>query len=332
MKTGKTILGSIWTAFRWVMSIGAKIPHFEEYVDKEIPDPFRSHYEAVNERAKRMAGLDRGAFLVCYTLGVCAVVLALLNSVLGSFGWLIGELAAILVVFGLVTLLRRNRWHNRIIECRYLAEQFRILRYIYSLGLTSPRPHMPAHNRHADVSGSWMDWHLRAVLRQTPMPSAVASQEYLVRRWMLLRKGWVMDQIHYHEINHLKLAAIDHVLHAFVWATAALAAAACVLHLVPIHDMRMAPWLTLFAAGLPAAASGFHAISTQGEFRRISERSGAMRASLEKFDKRLAKYEQRGPLTARDLRRFAAGVAQAMLAEVVDWHVLNITGPPVYPG
>jgi hypothetical protein len=56
-----------------------------------------------------------------------------------------------------------------------------------------------------------------------------------------------------------------------------------------------------------------------------------MRASLEKFDKRLEKHEQRGQLAMRNLRRFAAGVAQDMLAEVVDWHVLNITGPPVYP-
>jgi hypothetical protein len=331
MKTGKTILGSIWTAFRWVMSIGAKIPHFEEYVDKEIPDPFRSHYEAVNERAKRMAGLDRGAFLVCYTLGVCAVVLALLNSVLGSFGWLIGELAAITVVFGLVMLLRHNHWHDRSVECRYLAEQFRILRYVYPLGLTSPRPHMPAHNRHADVSGSWMDWHLRAVLRRTPMPSFVVSPEYLDRHWRLLRREWVVGQIVYHERNHLRLGAIDDALHAFLWATAALAAGACVLHLLPIHDMQIRPWLTLFAAGLPAAASGFHAISTQGEFRRLSERSEAMRASLEKFDKRLEKHEKRGQLAMRNLRRFAAGVAQDMLAEVVDWHVLNITGPPVYP-
>ena len=328
LKAGTTLLGLVWRAFEWVMSRGIKLPPYSSWAeDKTLADPFKPHYRRVNGSAKRMAGLYRGAFLVNYTLGVCAVFLALLNSVFGSNGWLIAELVAIAGVFSLVTWVRRNRWHSRTIDCRYLAEQFRILRYIFPLGLAAPHPLMPAHNQHADVRASWMDWRLRAILRQTPVPSVRVTPDYLQRCYRLVREEWVVDQIDYHRRNHLKLDTIDKRLHWLLWAAASSAAAACILHLF-IHGGWLPRWLTLFAAGLPAAAGGFHAISAQGEFRRLSERSEAMCKSLEVLDKELTKLQAPDRLAARDLRRLAGQVAHVMLAEVVDWQVLYRKRPP----
>ena len=158
------------------MSWGVPPP---EWPPEKTENPFEVYYRAVGEPARRVAGLYyRGAFLVSYTLGVFAVLLALLDSVTGSYRWLVGEVAAIAGVFWLVTWVRRSRWHSRTIDYRYLAEQFRVLRYLFPLGLTAPHRHMPAHHQHADVRASWMDWRLWAVLRQTSMHTGTAMPEY----------------------------------------------------------------------------------------------------------------------------------------------------------
>src|ERR1039457_1652906 len=77
----------------------------------------------------------------------------------------------IAVVLLFVFLLKKHRWHFRSVDCRCLAEQLRVLCYIFPLGLTPPSLRLPAHHLHSDVQNSWMEWRLRALLRQQPLLS-----------------------------------------------------------------------------------------------------------------------------------------------------------------
>jgi len=67
-------------------------------------------------------------------------------------------------------------------------------------------------------------------------------------------------------------------------------------------------------------AAAFHAIATQGEFRRLANRSEDMRESLEKIKKSF--LELGDTPSFADLRRIANEAAELIVEEVVDWQIL----------
>ncbi len=289
---------------------------------------FQKQYASWDRSANLLAGLYRGAFLLNYALGVLAVFLAILgNATGGHWGWAAGESVTILIVIVLVASLRRRRWHLRTADCRYLAEQFRILCYSYPLGLAPCKPHQPAYYLPAELGDSWVEWHSRAIVRQTPMPTAKVTDDYLKEHAKAIRK-WVRGQIHYHDRNAAKLERIDHSIHLWCWrfiVTAFVAALlAWIFHSSAIfrfaeehHNLHA--WLLLFTAGLPAASAAAHAISTQGEFRRLVDRSESMARGLRSS---LSRLDPEAASSAAKLRCQTEHLAQVLLNEVADWQVL----------
>jgi hypothetical protein len=234
--------------------------------------------------------------------------------------WAVGELVAILIVFRIVFSVLHQRLHYRSVDCRYLAEQFRVLCYLYPLGLTPPPLRLPAHSRSGEGK-SWMEWRLRALLRQTPMPTGVVSSAYLAERHGEVLENWIRGQAQYHKRNHARMHCVEARLDLLIWIFAGGAAVACILHFVT-HDNAIVPWLTLCAAGLPAAAAACHSIATQGELRRLAERSEAMAHALSDIQKDLRKKIENGGLTLRVLRDEAQAAASLMVEEVADWQIL----------
>jgi len=99
----------------------------------------------------------------------------------------------------------------------------------------------------------------------------------------------------------------------------AIAAASCVLHFF-VANHEISKWFTLGAAGFPAVAAAFHAIATQGEFRRLANRSNDMRESLENIETRFLALGDTP--TFVDLRRIANEAAELIVEEVADWQIL----------
>jgi hypothetical protein len=77
--------------------------------------------------------------------------------------------------------------------------------------------------------------------------------------------------------------------------------------------------LLFFTAGLPAASAAAHAISTQGEFRRLVELSESTARLLRSCRKDI---DRQGPSTAAYLRRQTEDLAQVLLDEVAQWQIL----------
>ena len=281
---------------------------------------FQKQYASWDRSANLLAGLYRGAFLLNYGLGVLAVFLAILgNASCGDWGWAAGESVTILIVIMLVASLRGRRWHLRTADCRYLAEQFRILCYSYPLGLAPCKPHPPAYYLPAEPGNSWVEWHSRAIVRQTPMPTAKVTDDYLKEHAKAIRK-WVRGQIHYHDRNAAKLERIDHRTHSWCWGFIATAFVAALLAWT-FHSAveEYHAWLLLFTAGLPAASAAAHAISTQGEFRRLVDRSESMARGLRSS---LSGLDPEAASSAAKLRCQTEYLAQVLLNEVADWQVL----------
>jgi len=325
----KTWLSRLWVWFVTLMTLFTKKPEPAPRYEPWQPDPFERQYNLVNNPAIRLAGQYRGAFLLIYSLGLWAVIFALLSYAARSLSevWVLCELGTVLLVFYLVWCIRSRLWHHRSVDCRYLAEQLRILRYLYPLGLGATEPILPAHHMHGDLRDSWMQWRLNAIMRTISLPNAKVTPEYLGHCYKAILEDWVYGQIRYHDGNGNRMHTIDHRLHKLGESAIILAFLACIVELIlhlyagRIEAPGLVPWVIVCAAGLPALSATCHGISNQGEFRRLAERSGAMRISLERIKTDLEKAEN-GTAPSKVLRKKAKLVGQIMLAEVLDWQIL----------
>jgi hypothetical protein len=314
-----SLLSRFWNYFQRAMTVGLILD--ASYEEPPLKGPFVSNYRHFDALANREAGLYRGAYASSSVLGGCAVFLALLGFVLpqSSEVWLLIELAAVTFVYALTFAISRREWHYRSVDCRYIAEQFRVLRAVYPIALTAPPPRIPAHHRHGNVAGSWMERLLRATIRAAPMPSGRMNAESLGQERDELLKGWILGQISYHYRNAQRMKCLQERSDFLVRLCVGIAAACCAMHFF-VSNHEIAKWLTLGAAGFPAVAAVFHSIATQGEFRRLANRSNDMCESLEKIKTRFLALGDT-PLLP-DLRRLASEAAELVVEEVADWQIL----------
>ena len=325
--------GRVWRTFPVVSAVGGTHSNAPADAPPEPPslDVFRERfdekYEFWDKKANLLAGLYRGALLSIYVLGVCAVYTALFgNATGGGRSWPAIEMAVILVIVLLLIWSYRRRWHLRLADCRYLAEQFRILHHSYPLGLSPRRQNLPAQHLDAKLRDSWTEWFWRAWVRQTRMPRATVTAGYLEERSAAIG-DWVLGQEIYHERNADRLKTIEDRLHGICWGSVAGVLVACVYHLV-CDCNRGEPWLLLVTAGLPALSAAAHAISRQGEFGRLADRSESMSQWLASY---LSELHPEGELSAAHLRRHTEELAQVLLDEVADWQILYRQIPPPPP-
>jgi hypothetical protein len=321
------VLAGGWRVFERILTLGMTRSQRPTDAPRGLRATFafQTQFATWDSLAKGLAGLYRGAFLSNYVLGVMAVFLALVGNAFFHRLWPICESVAISIVGILILCMRLRQWHLRTADCRYLAERFRILCYSYPLGFAPSKPHLPAHYLHAESSG-WLDWHTLAIVRLTPMPTAELTPDYLEKHAETIRK-WVRGQIHYHDRNAAKLERMDVRIHRLAWVSIGLAFLAALAAWLGHNRIaeKWHPWLLFFTAGLPAASAAAHAISTQGEFRRLVDRSESMARRLRSS---LNDLNLSRPFTAANLRRHTEDLAQVLLEEVADWQILYRKPPP----
>ena len=311
----------VWRLFERALTVGVRRTRGPAGAPSKLSG-FSAEYARWDGLATRFAGLYRVAFLLNYVLGFSAVFLAIIgNAAEGRWLWpAVCESILIWIVITLMTFLQTRRWHMRMADCRYLAERFRIFCYTYPLGLPALKPHPPALYLHAKFLGP-LEWHMRAIVRLTPMPTAKVTEGYLLRHSEAMRK-WVRGQIHYHDRNAAKLETIERRLIRlcwwFIWLSLLAALSAWMFHSA-VEQRHLERLLLFFTAGLPAASAAAHAISTQGEFRRLVELSESTARLLRSCRKDI---DRQGPSTAAYLRRQTEDLAQVLLDEVAQWQIL----------
>jgi hypothetical protein len=300
----------------------------------ELRRHFTRHYAEASRLTAYYAGLYRSSFTINYLLSGLAVTLVLFANTFHSLATVfIGlELVCIASILAVRSIGRKRRWHGKSVDYRILAELFRQMRYLAPLAAVVPQTRPPAHaRREGDLTGTWMSWHFRSVLRHAGMPAGRITPQYRRTCARMLVEEWLVPQIDYHRITSKTHERGRRFLEAGAGAFFGLTLAACVLHLLghPIRESRptilphlVLPLLTLFAASFPAWGAALHGIESQGEFHRLTERSESMLSSLELLAGRLreANGEERVP-TYEELSRTAKEAAGEMLSEVIDWRV-----------
>jgi hypothetical protein len=100
-------------------------------------------------------------------------------------------------------------------------------------------------------------------------------------------------------------------------------------HWIPPH---MPGWLTLLCAFLPALGAAFAGIRSQTEAFRVAQRSRAMVESLTAQQNNLSAVSiSPNQLNSQKLRHCADTTSELMIRELLDWRVVFLDRPLVFP-
>jgi hypothetical protein len=361
----ETNLAVVWKGFRDIVADGKapkiklSITAFEKDVENAWPrdqlspigrlvDYLRPFYAWPDKLAAIYSDRYRSAYILTFLFAAFAVGMALLpvGASLPPHHWAeatcIGfELAAILIILGLVFKGRRGRWHERWLEYRLTAELIRHLKLVAPLGGARPFPQNPAHwAAYGQPGATWMAWYVLAVERALGLPSAAVNKDYL-EAYLSHLASLLAGQVKHHETNAEQCHRIEERLHRSGVFLFGITLICCGLHFFPTfwHGLEYPEWLlallTFLCGFSPALGAALAGISTQGEFRRIAKRSEAMRAQLsmllEKVQNLREKLnavpgqsaEQCSPLAAA----LAGDAARLLINEVLDWRVVFLDQP-----
>lgn len=335
-----------------------RLKDLQQAVDPDWPSDANNrlwpHLAWSDRLADYYADKYRSSFVLAYLLGALAVLLALFahfsrtDEKLSIF-WLVVEALILATILGLVLVGNRQRWHQRWMDYRLVAELVRQLRFLVPLGGGRPFPRLPQHLSFGNPINSWMYWHLRSIDRAIGLPSARITADYL-KEFVTYIDRIVDDQAKFHRTTAERSERIEHRLHrtgfalfllAFIFVTFHACASAYHYstqehqsHASVVSQSPMQPhmewdiWL-IAAAWLPAAGAALAAINNQGEFARIAKRSRAMAGRLKEHHEKLSKDGVAG--RSSEVAEDALRVAQTMVDEVLDWRLVFLDRPLVTP-
>jgi len=299
-----------------------------------VDDSYFQHYAWANGLSGYYASLYRSAFVVAYLLAALAVFLALFAPAIrleetGTDVFVGLELVAILIILAITALGRHERWHERSIDYRMLAERLRLARCLALFGsggqhVSLAAPHLATYG---NPVATWMHWHYQAVERAAGLANVRFTPDYLAACQEFWRKNLIEDQIKYHRAASTRYQKLDRHVHVLGIGLFAATLVACALHLFHIAK-PFAGWLTLAAAFLPALGAALAAIRTQAEAQRLSRRSHGMMQSLEQLGLEFASIPtNEGEGNSQRLRARADKITDLMIKEMLDWRVVLLDQP-----
>lgn len=338
--------GFLWKVFRDLVAFRTRAIRIDlrpsaqplkEVIDR-IEGALGAHYARADQLANYYADVYRSAFVLNYLLSACAVLCAYLAHAVHKYNMTASFIFAIVEVLILSAIIlntvfgHRQRWHERWIDYRLLAEHLRLTKFLMALGRVSVSPpRWPAHISYGDPRNSWMYWHLRALVREVGMITAHFDRSYLEATRDFFNERGIKGQIHYHEPNAVRLEKVNHRLHRFGIILFLLAFNAAFLHFL-IHEDPWTLLLTLITIVGPALGAALAAIRSQGEFDRLTKRSRAMTSQLKRVSDQLDRLIlQDGDLSSLRLSEIAVNGGQLMVDEVLDWRIVFQERPLDWP-
>ncbi len=300
----------------------------------------------------RYGTLHRDASSTPYLLAPFAVLLALLahwgETLIGghaaaAFGWT--EVLVLLSIVALYQRAVRRRYHDRWIDYRSLAEEFRQLAFLWPLGRPLPVVELVGETEGEASQFAWVGWYVRAVVRDLGLCPGTWSPEHLRTLRDVLANQFIGSQISYHTRTAERFERVSSRLEQMTVWTFALALLIGLLHVsvfgrdAPIETtlsysaspiIKSSTWQVLAILGailaiyLPALGAAVHGFLSQGDFTNLAHRSQRMREHLLP----LAAEVAQAPLRFEDLGIAAEKAAAVMRDEVVYWRVFVRLKPP----
>jgi hypothetical protein len=299
---------------------------------RRVADILRPRYAWADSLAVDYSHRYRTAYFNTYLLGAAAVLIALASllfrewipvlpwQLLLKAALVTVELLVIRRIVGYVRSGRRERWQEKWLEYRTLAELLFNARFLAYLG-EHGRANHPGNLEPA--SSAWFLWYLRATIREIGLPNARLEGTYQRVLLDAMDQHVIADEIAWHRENATTLHRMHAFLHdlgdsCFAW-TARVLIGFLALWLIWVA-LSACPWagdllaraygssspaanglkafaaaweppidywlqwlkdvVTFFAAFLPALAAALAGIRETGDFRKVSARSTKTTAAL----------------------------------------------------
>lgn len=268
---------------------------FERRFRSELPPTAASlpSFEMYRRRAADLAayyfGLYRGTFLLNFILAVVAVGLALASlMILHHFKHApypllalgVGKLTAVFIILTTASAANKNRWTERAVDFRYLAERLRVMNFLPCAGSYNPPAAGAAQYAKRVRRQRVADWLFTALVRQALPDPSVLNPLAATR---MIREEWMAKQVKYHLINQETMNRMRGFLeHAGEKLNLAVIVAVGLDIAITIFDMfpnvpksihALTPWLISLAALIPAAVASLNGIRFQSECDRLADRS-----------------------------------------------------------
>jgi hypothetical protein len=274
----------------------------------------------IDSLANHYGRLYRSSTASEFLLTILAALFSAVAFVLFPFVAGVSVIAQVLVN-GLVLLdsmtRTTQRWQERWLDYRVVAEQLRCLRFLHPLGFGFVATAHP-FQRHRE---SWAEWYIRRYARALEPPHGTIGASEVASFANQLAEGEIAEQLKYHRANFRQVGLLDRRLSAA--ARVALASAIVVAGLYGISAYYFGavadvPWkpiaIVLFFV-LPAMAAAFNGIRAAADLIRLAERSATMAAALT----RVRRVILCTPMNYDRLAVAAVRVAKIMGDELSEW-------------
>ena len=254
----------------------------------------------------------RSAVIVNFALAALAVVIASLSLFGGAAKWLfvLAEVIVILLLLANTWYANRQRWQERWLESRQVAEMLRVALMLRDVGI----------GRGIKADGGWAAAYVAALARSAPLEAADLSDVAGAARPLIAeiegQAGWneaTAGRMHRagHRIERVgEILFLAVLLTAVGWLVAAMVDQA-------IADDFISP-ITAVTGGLPAIATACYGIRIILDFEGVADRARRMASALRA---QLAAWEATAPSLA-GLQALARGAADIMLGDVANWRLL----------
>jgi hypothetical protein len=237
-------------------------------------------------------------------------------------------------VVGLIGLMKANRkweWQRKFMDYRILAEMFRLLRYLYPLGIVFSGLKAPVDHRR---SFTWINYQFRSVLRGMGTPDPALNRERMKDSLQQFLSG-IDGQILFHANSAKRCAGVARKLNdtasiLFIFGLCLIAVRIGIQYYYPgdsVGEKFLKNYYNMLALMVPALSAYVYALLTGLGFERLQDRSLEMTVQLEKnktaIHALLKKIEKSDPsLCYEDVRLLAQGSIKAnILDELSEWRI-----------
>ena len=275
------------------------------------------YFTRADEIAKQFQRLALFSTRSLYALAAAAVIIVSAQLLFhGDAGIAWAEVAALLLISGVLILGRTMHWHEQWISTRYLAERIRSSVFLAAAGVGEELEAARSSSVIADPTDEWVNRAFKEVWLRRPVQRLTEADVGPVQR--LLADAWIMEQLVYHQGVEARSDLRHRQLRSIAVGFFLLSVAAAVLH--SVGALGSSRWSELVAFGsviIPAVAAAVSGYSAHREFGQHATRSRHMVARL-----RSAKTDMEAAETLAAVRGIAINAEQLMRGEAADWYAL----------
>jgi hypothetical protein len=272
-------------------------------------DSLADHYGQLH----RSSSVD--GYLLAVMIAVVSGLIGILFPAASSYTIVIQGAVTALLLFDNV-IANKQRWHERWIGYRLLAEQLRILRYSQPYAIALKR----ASQRIESSSPSWTEWFVRRAARAMGLPNGRLDADVVSAAMARLGRSEIEGQISYHRKTYRQLGVLDRRLRlaanvCLLLGVAVAATAIAVQFIGSSNKLELARFTTVLLSVLPAMLVAFAGIRAQTDAVRLIERSMWSAAALTRLQRRVEEM----PASYDNLADATRDTASFIMAEISEW-------------